>query len=89
MKPQKTPTHLWLYGIHACRLALENPRRQIISILATNDGILDKVLSDTTRDTTHAKVKIVDRQRLETVLPAGSVHQGIAINVARSSSPGN
>lgn len=82
MKPQKSTPHLWLYGIHACGMALENPRRQIISILATNDDILSKVLTDSMRVKYKQLVKLVDRQRLEALLPPGSVHQGIAINVA-------
>lgn len=82
MKPQKSISQLWLYGIHACRMALENPRRQIIAIQAINESILAKVLIGPSRAKDHAKVKLVDRQRLEILLPPGSVHQGIAVQVA-------
>jgi 23S rRNA (guanosine2251-2'-O)-methyltransferase len=77
----KHSNHLWLYGIHACKMALQNPHRQIISILATSDGVLDKVLTDPTRTQNQPKVKLIDRQRLETLLPPGAVHQGIAVQV--------
>lgn len=81
MKPQKTASHLWLYGTHTCRMALENSRRQVLSILATNDEILSRILTDTTRKKHNKLIKLVDRQRLESVLPPGSVHQGIAMQV--------
>jgi 23S rRNA (guanosine2251-2'-O)-methyltransferase len=60
-------------------MALENPRRQVISIQATSESVLDKVLGGAQH---RPKVKLVDRQRLESVLPPGSVHQGIAVHVA-------
>lgn len=82
MKPQKSASHIWLYGIHACRMALENPRRRIIAIRAINEGILAKVLTDASRIKDLSKVNLLDRQRLEALLPPGSVHQGIAIQVA-------
>ncbi len=82
MKPQKPASQIWLYGIHACRMALENPRRQVMAIQAINDSILAKVLADASRIKDPAKVKLVDRQRLESLLPPGCVHQGIAIQVA-------
>lgn len=82
MSFKKSASALWLYGIHVCQMALENPRRQIISILVTNDGILDKVLTPAKGTNHQSKVKRVDRQKLEALLPVGAVHQGIAINVA-------
>ena len=80
MKPQKSSSQIWLYGIHACRMALENPQRQIISIHALNEDILAKVLVDNNRH--RSKVKWVDRRQLEVFLPQGAVHQGVAVQVA-------
>jgi 23S rRNA (guanosine2251-2'-O)-methyltransferase len=82
MKPHHSAQHVWLYGIHACKMALENPRRQIISILMTNEGISDKVFDKSNGGKYQSKVKITDRERLESLLPPGAVHQGIAIQVA-------
>ena len=82
MSSKKSSSALWLYGIHVCQMAMQNPRRQVISILVTNDGILDKVLAADKGTNYQSKVKRVDRQNLEAVLPVGAVHQGIAINVA-------
>lgn len=77
----KNNNHIWLYGIHACQMALANPQRQILSILVINNGILDKVLSQSTHQKYQTKVKIVDRKHIELLLPQGAVHQGIAIQV--------
>lgn len=81
MKPQNS--QLWLYGIHACRMALENPRRQIISILVLHEDSVGKILPISESKNRHqSKVKVVDRQRLEGVLVPGAVHQGVAVHVA-------
>jgi 23S rRNA (guanosine2251-2'-O)-methyltransferase len=83
MKPQKTPSQLWLYGIHVCRMVLENPDRQVISIQAISEDILSKVLAnDKVRAHHRSKIKQVDRKQIEAVLPTGAVHQGIAVQVA-------
>jgi 23S rRNA (guanosine2251-2'-O)-methyltransferase len=63
-------------------MVLENQKRQIISIQVINEDILGKVLtSEAARRDTRSKVKQVDRRQLETLLPAGAVHQGIAVQV--------
>jgi len=81
MKP-KSPASLWLYGIHACRMALENPQRQIQQICGVNENILMKVLPEATlRQKWGSKTKIVGKEQLESRLPVGSVHQGIGIQV--------
>ncbi len=80
MKPQKSSSQIWLYGIHACRMALENPHRQVMSIYVLNDSVLAKVLVNGDRH--RSKVKLVDRKQIEGLLPQGAVHQGIAIQVA-------
>ena len=79
MKPQKTASQIWLYGLHACRMALENPRRQIMSIMIVNESIAEKIGMNARH---RPKVKLADRQRLEALLPPGAVHQGIALHVA-------
>ncbi len=67
---------LWLYGIHACLAALGNPKRQIHNILVTShsaDLIADKLTPE------RPTPQVVDRAHLESVLPADSVHQGLAL----------
>jgi len=82
MKPKKSSSLLWLYGIHACRMALGNPHRQVMAIYALNESVLAKVVGVAPLPKDHAKVKFLDRQRLEATLPPGAVHQGIAVQVA-------
>jgi len=76
------PSSLWLYGTHACQMALENPHRQVLSIHATNESVLAKVLTGQLHAKYQAKIKHVNRQQLEVLLPTGAVHQGIALQVA-------
>jgi len=64
----------WLYGNHPVRAALANPHRQLRRLLGTVDalrelGPLPQGLGAET----------VDRQRLDQMLPAGAVHQGLAL----------
>lgn len=82
MKAQKSSQQLWLYGIHVCRMVLENPKRQIISIHATSEEVLGKVLTNDKTRHLQPKIRQVDRKQIEALLPPGAVHQGIAIHVA-------
>jgi len=61
----------WLYGTHAARAALTNPRRKIHRILAT----------DRTRALLPAEVRaeILPPDEITRLLPQGAVHQGIAL----------
>jgi 23S rRNA (guanosine2251-2'-O)-methyltransferase len=79
MKPQKSTSQIWLYGLHACRMALENPRRQIMAIMVAHESMIQKIRMD---ERHRPKVKLTDRQRLEALLPPGAVHQGVALHVA-------
>ena len=82
MRPQKSPSHIWLYGIHVCRMVLENPKRKVVSIHMINEDILGKVFtSDISRTQYHSKAKLVDRKQMEALLPPGAVHQGIVVQV--------
>lgn len=74
---------IWLYGIHTCRMVLENPQRKINSILITREDLLPKLcLTETLRKHYELKITIVNRQQIENLLPPQSVHQGVAIQVA-------
>jgi len=61
----------WLYGPHAARAALANPRRKIHRILAT----------DRTRELLppKASAEILTPDAISRLLPQGAVHQGIAL----------
>ena len=66
---------LYLFGKHACLAALANPLRKIKRVLVTKNaqselaGILAPLKN----------VSLVEGQKMEGLLPPGSVHQGIVI----------
>lgn len=70
------PSGLWLYGIHACLAALANPKRQIHNILVTPHSA--NLIADIANTGLPAP-QVVDRAHLDSVLPADSVHQGLAL----------
>ncbi|MBP6952488.1 MAG: 23S rRNA (guanosine(2251)-2'-O)-methyltransferase RlmB [Alphaproteobacteria bacterium] len=74
---QRSPqdsSRLWLWGIHPCRAALENPQRHCFRLFMT--GSLAKDLSPS------CKSECIDSAALSRLLPEGAVHQGIAMEVA-------
>ncbi len=70
--------HDWLYGRHAVRAALENPRRHIETLHVTSNTI-DEFTSLAARH----KLKPVrsTTAQISALLPPGAVHQGIAAKV--------
>jgi 23S rRNA (guanosine2251-2'-O)-methyltransferase len=67
---------LWLYGLHAVRAALANPARKLNRAVLTEHaraaigpGLLDKV-----------RHEIATADTVARFVPAGSVHQGIALS---------
>lgn len=68
---------VWLYGSHACLAALGNPERSFRRLLLTREA-REALQDDLPAD---PQPEIVDRSRLESLLPPGAVHQGIALLV--------
>ncbi|MDX2074312.1 MAG: 23S rRNA (guanosine(2251)-2'-O)-methyltransferase RlmB [Alphaproteobacteria bacterium] len=60
----------FLFGTHACLAAIENPLRKIKRVLTTKQAQDELGLHAT---------QLVDGKKLESLLPPGAVHQGIAI----------
>jgi 23S rRNA (guanosine2251-2'-O)-methyltransferase len=72
-----------LYGKHAVLSALANPQRQIRRLLLTlelHESLLKKV-EQALSTGGHSNIEILnyDRRKIESLLPPGSVHQGIAL----------
>jgi 23S rRNA (guanosine2251-2'-O)-methyltransferase len=67
---------LWLYGLHAVRAALANPRRSVKRVLLTERAaeIVGAALL------ARAPHEIADGDAIARLLPAGAVHQGAALN---------
>lgn len=68
------PHSLYLFGNHAVLAALNNPMRKIKRVLVTKNtqaGLGKQLPSQ--------NLSVVDGTRLDSLLPPGSVHQGIAV----------
>lgn len=79
MKAKKNLS-LWLYGLHSCKMVLQNPNREIRRILALNEEALSKILpKEHWRD---FKIEFLDRRKLEDSLPPEAVHQGVAVETS-------
>lgn len=69
---------VWLFGLHAVRDALVNPRRtklQLIVTLNARDKLADAI------ETAGIEPKVVDARKFSAPLDPGSVHQGAALEV--------
>lgn len=75
---------VWLYGTHACLAALHNPARYLRRLLLTRET-LTEIRANLP---VHPQPEIVDRNRLESLLPHGAVHQGIAVLADPLEDPG-
>jgi 23S rRNA (guanosine2251-2'-O)-methyltransferase len=75
---------LWLYGRHAVAAALANPARRIRRFLAvteTGDDAKSLIVADGARLPPGPQPEILPRATFETMVPAGAVHQGMALAV--------
>jgi len=67
---------LWLYGAHAVAAALANPARTQGRLMATKEAA-DRLAAEAPG--LGATPEICDRNAIESVLPKGAVHQGVAL----------
>jgi len=74
----------YLYGIHAATAAWRNPRRTCRRILITDNALpsLRIALQDAEQaNIARPEIEIVTKEILDALLPKGSVHQGILLEV--------
>jgi len=69
---------VWLFGLHAVRDALHNPRREKLRLIVTRNAA-DKLA--TAIDASGMAPEIADPRRFPAPLDPGSVHQGAALEV--------
>jgi 23S rRNA (guanosine2251-2'-O)-methyltransferase len=77
-KPHAKPeSGLWLYGLHAVRAALSNPKRFVKRVVLT-ERVAEELGSDLLA---RVKSETTDMHGVSKILPESSVHQGVALLV--------
>jgi 23S rRNA (guanosine2251-2'-O)-methyltransferase len=69
---------LWLFGLHAVRDALLNPRREKVRLVVTKNA-LDKL--EAAVAASGMEPEVVEPRRFDVPIDEGSVHQGAAVEV--------
>lgn len=71
----------WLYGQHAVAAALANPARRLrrLAVLRGGEEALARLLPDDRPALEIPPPEVMDREAFEAMLPAGAVHQGVAL----------
>jgi 23S rRNA (guanosine2251-2'-O)-methyltransferase len=81
----------WLYGRHAVAAALANPQRRWrrLAVLAGHEGDAAALLAAAraTRSGREEGLHVLDHAGLAALLPAGAVHQGLALEVEPLAEP--
>lgn len=77
----QNPNQIWLCGKHSVFSALEKKRRKIFEIIATKNTIsdLEKFLQKQNLLEFKSLIKIVDNNKIDSVVGANQIHQGIAM----------
>jgi 23S rRNA (guanosine2251-2'-O)-methyltransferase len=78
-RPSSDPSRLWLWGIHACKTALQNPHRKCFRLLITDSTLKELPIA---LKELPCKYEVVEGGGLTRLLAPGAVHQGIALEVA-------
>jgi len=77
-RPQRTPPGcVWLYGVHAVLAALANPERRVRRLLATPEAERQHEAALAAHPA--LAVERAERAEIESLLPPGAVHQGLAL----------
>lgn len=71
----------WLYGWHPVAAAIANPRRACQRLIASDAARsrVEAILADSPHRNSIQRVERVARNTFESLLPAGAVHQGVAL----------
>ena len=79
----------WIYGRHAVAAALANPARTCRRLLCLPETARDAaaLLAAARARAKPAAPQAIDRRALETLLPQGAVHQGIALETDKLEAP--
>lgn len=73
---RRSKSHIWIYGLHAVRAALNNETRKKYRLVISKNA--EAKLSILIAQC-HVPVVISEVQKIAALLPAGAVHQGMAL----------
>lgn len=77
----------WLYGRHPVEAALANPARKVRTVVGTREALESiQLLLDARNDV--PVVRAAEKSEIDSMLPPGSVHQGLALSAAPLPVPG-
>ena len=71
----------WLYGLHAVKAALDNPRRKVLRLLATDEAIAAIAGNRSSFKEMYPQIAVepATRELISQLLPPHAVHQGTAL----------
>lgn len=71
----------WLYGLHAVKAALDNPRRKVLRVLATYEAIAAIAGNRSSFKEMYPQIAVepATRELISQLLPPHAVHQGAAL----------
>lgn len=75
--PAPTNDHIYIYGLHTVKAAMENPRRKLVRLLVTRNALARLDLDDAAL--ARCPVEIVEPKAIDRVTGDGAVHQGAAL----------
>ena len=73
-RASKRPEMSWIYGVHAVNSALSNSDRKLHRLVATEEA--SKSIDNAKM---RAAVEVLTRREIDSLLPPGATHQGIAL----------
>lgn len=73
--PSGPPNEGWIWGAHAAKAALENQARTVLEALVTRNAQRAHDLHD-------PRLTLVEPKAIDSVLPGGAVHQGVALRTS-------
>lgn len=71
---QGPPSEGWIWGAHAAKAALDNPDRPVHEGYVSRNAARAHGLED-------PRLRLVEPREIDALLPAGAVHQGVALRV--------
>lgn len=83
--PARDEGGVWLYGLHAVSAALANPARRLRRLLVTRGA--EQELAERFSPPWRIAPELVERNRLDAMLPPDAIHQGAALMVEPLASP--